>query len=88
MYISETCPAGHPNPAVETVQLEFLVPYNGIEIPCPHLHVYVEGFTDKWAIPAPADLVNSNADLYAMMESFFRYCNVQEMPNIERGLFI
>lgn len=28
------------------------------------------------------------ADLYTIMESFLRYCNVQEMPNIERGLFI
>ncbi|MFH1703080.1 MAG: hypothetical protein ABIB41_06580 [Nitrospirota bacterium] len=78
----------HPNPAVETVPLEFLVPYNGLEIPCPHLHIYVEGFADKWAIPAPTDLMNSNADLYTVMESFLKYCNVQEMPNIERGLFI
>jgi hypothetical protein len=78
----------HPNPEVETVPLEILAPYNGVEIPCHHLHVYVEGFADKWAIPAPANLVNSDADLYTVMESFLRYCNVQEMPNIERGLFI
>ena len=78
----------HPNPSVETVPLEFLAPYNGLEIPCPHLHIYVEGFADKWAIPSPANLMNSNTDLYAIMDSFLRYCNVQEMPNIERGLFI
>lgn len=78
----------HPNPAVETVPLDFLAPYNGLEIPCPHLHIYVEGFADKWAIPAPADVIDSNADLYKMMESFLTYCNVTEMPNIERGLFI
>jgi len=73
---------------VETVPLEFLAPYNGLEIPCPHLHIYGEGFAAKWAIPAPADLIKSNADLYVVMESFLQYCNVQEMPNIERGLFI
>lgn len=78
----------HPNPEVDTAPLEFLDPYNGLEIPCPHLHIYVEGFADKWAIPAPDDLMNTNADLYAVMKSFLRYCNVQEMPNIERGLFI
>ena len=80
--------SAHPNPEVEVVPLDFLVSYNGIEILCPHLHIYVEGFADKWAIPAPDDLINPNADLYAVMERFLRYCNVQEMPNIERGLFI
>ncbi len=80
--------SSHPNPTVETVPLEFLTSYNGLEIPCPHVHIYVEGFGDKWAIPAPAELLNANNDLYTIMESFLRYCNVQEMPNIERGLFI
>ena len=78
----------HPNPEVEIVPLDFLAPYNGLEIACPHLHIYVEGFADKWAIPTPADLMGSNADLYKMMESFLTYCNVTEMPNIERGLFL
>ncbi len=80
--------SAHPNPQVEVVPLDFLAPHNGIEIPCPHLHIYVEGFADKWAIPAFDDLINPNADLYVIMEKFLRYCNVQEMPNIERGLFI
>jgi hypothetical protein len=25
------------------------------EIPCPHLHVYREGYGDKWAMPAPIE---------------------------------
>jgi hypothetical protein len=25
---------------------------DGEEIPCPHLHIYREGYGDKWAIPA------------------------------------
>lgn len=78
----------HTNPEVETVPLDFLAPYSGVEIPCPHLHIYVEGFAAKWAIPAPAELSNTENDLYALMASFLRYCNVLEMPNIERGLFI
>jgi len=78
----------HTNPEVENVPLDFLAPYNGLEIQCPHLHIYVEGFAAKWAIPAPAEMLNSNNDLYTVMESFLRYCNVTEMPNIERGLFL
>lgn len=78
----------HSNPEVEGISLEFLVPYNGLEIPCPHLHIYVEGFADKWAIPAPAELLTPNNDLYTIMENFLRHCNVTEMPNIERGLFL
>ena len=78
----------HPNPEVESIPLDFLAPYNGLEIPCPHLHIYVEGFADKWAIPAPAELLNPNNDLYAIMENFLRHCHVTEMPNIEMGLFL
>ena len=26
---------------------------DGAEIACPHLHVYREGYGDKWAVPAP-----------------------------------
>jgi hypothetical protein len=37
----------HTNPFVENVPLDYLQPYNGIEIPSPHLHLYVEGFMDK-----------------------------------------
>ncbi len=40
----------HTNPEVENVPLKILEKYNGKEIPCPHLHVYVEGFHHKWAI--------------------------------------
>lgn len=37
----------HVNPEVEAVPLNFLEPYNGKEIPCPHLHIYVEGFGER-----------------------------------------
>lgn len=59
----------HPNPVVVSVPLDFLAPYNGIEIPCPHLHIYVEGFAHRWAIPAPDEFANSNNNLYIIMHS-------------------
>src|SRR5688500_6587540 len=32
-----------------------------VEVPSPHLHIYREGYGDKWAIPVPRD-VFSNMD--------------------------
>ncbi len=78
----------HPNPTVENIPMDFLVPYNGLEIPCPHLHIYIEGYAHRWAIPASEDLVNLNSDLCSIMKNFLRYCNVQDLPDIKRGLFI
>ena len=34
----------HLNPEVETIPLQLLEPYNGKEIPSPHIYLYVEGF--------------------------------------------
>lgn len=78
----------HPNPVVVSVPPDFLAPYNGIEIPCPHLHIYVEGYAHRWAIPASEELVNSNSDLYSIMKNFLRYCNVQDTPDTKKGLFL
>lgn len=57
------------------------------EIATPHLHVYREGFGDKWAIPVPADRFRNPADIWATLEDFLRFCNVTQPPHIERGLF-
>src|SRR5690349_17637475 len=37
---------------------------DGIDIPCPHLHVYREGFGDKWAFPLPPDRYANKQDLF------------------------
>ena len=60
---------------------------DGEEIPCPHLHVYREGYGDKWAAPAPADSFGRVTDLWATLEDFMRYCNITQPPHIDRGLF-
>jgi hypothetical protein len=57
------------------------------EIPAPHLHVYREGYGDKWAIPVPADRFTATADLWTTLEEFMRFCNITHPPRIERGLF-
>ena len=78
----------HTNPEVEDIPLDFLKPYNGKEIPTPHLHVYVEGFGEKWALPANDILVTENKDIYEMMEQFFSYCNIKQLPNIKKTLLV
>lgn len=60
---------------------------DGEEIPAPHLHVYREGYGDKWAIPVPADRFTTTGDLWTTLEEFMRFCNITQPPRIERGLF-
>lgn len=78
----------HTNPEVSSVPISYLAPYNGQTVQCPHLHLYVEGFMDKWAIPSPSDKFPKTDDLYATLYDFFRYCNIIKPPIIQRGLFI
>jgi hypothetical protein len=72
----------HTNPEVASVPLPCLTPHNGLTIDCPHLHVYVEGFMDKWAIPAPNDKFPDTHNLYTTLQDFFSYCNVVEPPKV------
>ena len=57
------------------------------EIPAPHLHVYREGYGDKWAVPVPADRFQNVSDVWVSLGDFLRFCNVAQPPNIDRGLF-
>lgn len=57
------------------------------EVPCPHLHVYREGYGHKWALPVPADRFPRTSDLWGTLEDFMRFCNITNPPIIERGLF-
>lgn len=58
------------------------------EILCPHIHIYKEGFGDKWAYPLPSGIFTNHADHWQTLHEFMRYCNIIEPPNIEKGLFI
>lgn len=57
------------------------------EIPCPHLHVYREGFGDKWAKPLPSDLFSNPANAWTTFQEFMQFCRITQPPHIERGLF-
>jgi hypothetical protein len=57
------------------------------EIPCPHLHIYREGYGDKWATPAPVDRYPNTMDLFSTFEAFMQHCNITDPPSIQKGLF-
>lgn len=60
---------------------------DGVEVPSPHMHLYREGFGDKWAVPLPPDKFPNVADLWQLLDDFMRFCNVVDRPEIVRGLF-
>jgi hypothetical protein len=60
---------------------------DGVEVPCPHLHLYREGYGDKWAIPAEPARYSNTSDLFSTLEVFMGECNITNRPNIQKGLF-
>jgi hypothetical protein len=60
---------------------------DGGEVPCPHLHLYREGYADKWAVPIPADTFPNAADTWLLLGDFLRFCNITMEPFIDRDLF-
>lgn len=57
------------------------------DIPAPHLHVYREGFGDKWAMHVPPNHFRDTTDVWVTFEDFLRFCNITRPPLVERGLF-
>jgi hypothetical protein len=57
------------------------------EIAVPHMHVYREGYGDKWAVPVPADRFSDLTSVWVTLEEFMRFCSITLPPHIERGLF-
>lgn len=60
---------------------------DGEEVPAPHIHIYKEGYDDKWAYPLPMDIFSNANDKWQLLIDFMKYCNIVETPNFVRGLF-
>lgn len=58
------------------------------EVPAPHLHIYREGYGDRWAVPIPADRFRDVDDIWTTLEDFLLFCNITRPPHIDKGLFI
>lgn len=60
---------------------------DGQIVPAPHLHIYREGFRDKWAEPAPPGIFSNLDDVWTTLHDFMQYCNISKLPIIQRDLF-
>jgi hypothetical protein len=60
---------------------------DGEEVSCPHLHVYREGFGDKWAVAAPIDKFTALSDHWQTLHDFMQFCTIVTPPAFRRGLF-
>ena len=58
-----------------------------VVIPCPHLHVYRQGFGDRWAHAVPDNSFSDLSDRVQTLSDFMTLCNVTEKPEIQAGLF-
>lgn len=56
------------------------------EVGIDHLHVYREGYADKFAFPLPDELADTS-DLWDLLHRFMQYCNIITPPRFEGGLF-
>ncbi len=60
---------------------------NDEEISCPHIHLYREGYGDKWAEPISSQYFSKPDDLSITLDDFMSFCNIVRRPIIQRGLF-
>lgn len=77
----------HTNPVVTTPPLPTLAAHVGATIACPHFHYYVEGFDDRWAVPASEAGFQQTTDLVLALREFMSHCGVQEVPTIQHPMF-
>lgn len=53
---------------------------DGTKLNGSHLHIYREGFEDKWAISLPHDDFGNPSNIRKVFEDFCRYCNIETLP--------
>ena len=59
---------------------------DGTHVGGNHLHLYREGFGDKWAIDAPKNIFSDLTNHILTLEEFMNYCNVSQHPDIQLGI--
>ena len=62
---------------------------DGEVIPCPHLHIYREGYESKWAFPLQDKInVQNPDDLIEILIRFLEYNKISNIPEIEEQMFL
>ena len=59
---------------------------DGNLVPCPHIHLYREGYDDKWAFSLNDYPFHNPDDIIITFDDFARFCNIQRIPRIQRSM--
>jgi len=59
---------------------------DGTRIGGSHLHLYREGFDDKWAFKLDPGMFSSPMTMGKAFEDFCRFCNVDMIPSFQESL--
>ncbi|MGL4728485.1 MAG: DUF6978 family protein [Bosea sp. (in: a-proteobacteria)] len=57
------------------------------EIACPHIHLYREGYGDRWAYPISHEVFTQPTEHWQTLLDFMQFCNITQPPEFDRGLF-
>ncbi len=52
----------------------------------PHLHIYREGYADKWATEVPDGVFSDLSDPWVALQDFMTFCTIVESPLIRNRL--
>lgn len=76
--------------SIVLARLDFNSPHRNpddSEVGVPHLHLYREGYGDKWACEVPVDMLKNPSDEGQILLDFMSYCSIVQPPIITTGLF-
>jgi hypothetical protein len=59
---------------------------DGLEVGVPHLHLYREGYGDKWAFEIPEGIFADINNRWQTLADFMKYCNITQSPQFRRDL--
>lgn len=59
---------------------------DGKEVEGTHVHVYKEGYGDKWAYPIEIQSFPNINNVWETLNDFMKYCNIHDVL-IDKGLF-
>ncbi|HBY69669.1 MAG TPA: hypothetical protein DEG69_19165 [Flavobacteriaceae bacterium] len=60
---------------------------DGVSFDGPHVHIYKEGFNDKFAYPISELSINNNFSMEEVLNKLLQFCNVTKRPSIEVPMF-
>lgn len=55
---------------------------DGEFIECPHIHIYKDGWGDKWAKPLDPNIFKNTTNLDELLRDLLLFFNVNNIPNI------